>query len=131
MSKKKLLSKEIQIYLHDSQELLPKNIIEDMKWFLLRGIMLHAADNIECPEDHLKLLLKVFSMFKIMVIYDETIYIYNKDVPESVGIMCINCGKIIGCSLYNQNMEKLITPFVTNMAFQNIGLFCIIRSKQF
>ena len=57
--------------------------------------MLHAADNIECPEDHLKLLLKLFSMFNIKIIYDE--FIDNKDVPEAVGIIFINCGKIVGC----------------------------------
>ena len=71
-----------------------------MKWFPFRGIIFHAADNIECPAEYLKSLLKVFSMFKIKIIYDETIY--NKDVPEAVGIMFINCVKVIGCLLYNQ-----------------------------
>ena len=33
-------------------------------------------------------------MFKIKIIYDETID--NEDVPEDVGIMYINCGKNIG-----------------------------------
>ena len=32
-------------------------------------------------------------------LHDETIT--NKDVPEDVGIMLMNCGKIIGCLLYN------------------------------
>ena len=90
--------------------------------------MLHAADNIECPEEHLKLLLKVFSMFNIKIIYHETID--KKDVPEAVGIMCINCGKLIGCLLDNQNIYNFITPFVTNIVFQNIGLFWIIKSKK-
>ena len=57
--------------------------------------MLHASDNIECPEYLLNFLLKLFSMSKINIIYDETID--KKDFPEAVGIMCINCGKIIGC----------------------------------
>ena len=64
--------------------------------------MLHAADNIEFPEEHLKLLLKGFSVFNINIIYDETID--NEYFPEAVGIMCINCGKFIGCSLDNQNI---------------------------
>ena len=64
---------------------MAKIIIEDMKWFPFQGIILHAEDNIECPEEHLKLLLKLFSMFKIKMIYDEKID--NEDVPESVGIM--------------------------------------------
>ena len=42
-------------------------------------------------------------MFKINIIYDDTID--RKDVPEAVGIMCINCGKNIGCSLDNQKIE--------------------------
>ena len=65
--------------------------------------MLHAEDNIECPADHLKYLLKVFSIFKIKIIYDENID--NEDVPEAVGIMYINYGKSIGCSLDNQKID--------------------------
>ena len=48
-------------------------IIEDKKWFHFQGIMLYAEDNIERPKYHFKLLLKVFSIFKIRIIYDETI----------------------------------------------------------
>ena len=66
-----------------------------MKWFPFEGIILHTEDNIECPAEHLKQLLKVFSMFKIKIIYDETIDI--KDVSEFIGIIYINCGKSIGC----------------------------------
>ena len=86
-----------------------------MKWFPSKVIMMHAADNIECPAEHLNFLLKVFSMNRIKIIYDETIN--NKDDPEAVGIMSINYGKSIGCSLDNQDIEYLITPFITNMVF--------------
>ena len=55
--------------------------------------MLHATDNIECPSEHLKLLLKLFSIFNIMIIYDETID--RGDAPKAVGIMCINCVEIL------------------------------------
>ena len=64
-----------------------------MKCFPFQGIMLHAADNIDYPEEHFKLLLKVFLMFKIRIIYDETID--KKDIIEAVVIMCINCIKKI------------------------------------
>ena len=73
-----------------------------MKWFPFQGIMLHAADNNECPEEHLKFMLKVFSMFKIRVIYYENVH--NKYVPEDVGIMSINCVKFIGCLLDNKKI---------------------------
>ena len=116
------------MYRHDSQEFWPERIIEDTKWFYFQGIMLHASYNIECPEEHLKCLLKLFLMFKIRIIYDETID--NKDVPEAVGIICTNCGKSIGCSLDNQNIEDFITIFVSNMVFQNVGLSWIIQSNQ-
>ena len=96
-----------------------------MKWFPFRVIMLHAADNIECPPEHLKLLLQLFSMFKIKIIYDKTID--NEDVPEGVGIMCINCGKVIVFLLDNKKIEDFIIPFVTNVVFQHIGLFWIIK----
>ena len=67
-------------------------------------------------------------MLNIRIIYDETID--NKDVPEAVGIMYTNCEKNIGFLLDNQNIENFITPFVTNMVFQNIGLFWIIQSNK-
>ena len=87
--------------------------------------MLHASDNIEFPAEHLKMLLKLLVMFKIGIIYDDTID--NKDVPEAVGIMYTNCGKSISCSLESQNIEDFITPFVTTIAFQNLGLFWSIQ----
>ena len=92
-----------------------------MKWFPFQIIMLHAANNINCPAKHLKTLLKLYSMFKIVIIYDEIIG--NKDVPEAVGIMYINCKKSVGFLLDNQMIENFITTFVTNMVFQNIGCF--------
>ena len=67
-------------------------------------------------------------MFKIKIIYDETID--NKYVPEAIGIMCINCGKNIGCLLDNKKIEEFITPFVTNMVLHHIGLFWIIKSNR-
>ena len=67
-------------------------------------------------------------MFNIRIIYDEIIN--NKDVPEVVVIVCINFGKHIGCPLENLKIEDFITIFVTNMLFQNIGLFWIIRFKK-
>ena len=107
---------------------MDKNIIEDMQWFPIQSIMLHTSDKFKHPEGHLQSLLKVFSMFKIVIWYDETISI--EDVPEAVGIMCIDCGKSIGCSLDNQTMEKFITPFVPNMLFQNLGLSWFIKLNQ-
>ena len=41
-----------------------------MQWLPFKDSMLHTADNIQCPEEHLKFLLKLFSMFKISIIYD-------------------------------------------------------------
>ena len=64
-----------------------------MKWFPFQGVILHAADNIERPADHLKLLIKLLSIFNIRIIYDDTTN--KKDVPEDARIMCINCGKVL------------------------------------
>ena len=71
--------------------------------------MFHTADNINHPEEHLQSLLKLFSMFKIRILYNDTIGL--EYVPEYVGIMHSNCGKIISCSLDNQHTEKCITSF--------------------
>ena len=62
-----------------------------MKWFTFQGIILHAADNIDCTEEHLKWLLKVFLVFKTIIIYDDTID--DEDISDAVEIMCINCEK--------------------------------------
>ena len=43
-----------------------------------------------------------------------------------MGIMCINCGKTIGFTLYNCPIEDFITVFVTNIVFQHVGLSWII-----
>ena len=98
-----------------------------MQWFPSQGIMFHAADNIKCLEDNFQSLLKLLSMFKINVWYDDTIG--NKDLPKAVGIMYTDFGKIIGCLLYNQAIENSKTTFVTNMVFHNVGLSWIIRSN--
>ena len=67
-------------------------------------------------------------MFKIRIIYDETVD--NKDDPQDFEILFINCEKNISCLLDNQKIEKFITAFVTNMVFRYIGLFCIIQSNK-
>ena len=46
-----------------------KRFIEDIEWFPFQGIMLNAADNIECPAEYLIFLFKTFSIFKISIIY--------------------------------------------------------------
>ena len=60
-------------------------------------------------------------MFRINIIYDNTID--NKDVPEVVRIMPINCGKNIGSLLENQKIEDFTTPFVSNIVFRNTIFF--------
>ena len=67
-------------------------------------------------------------MFKIRIWYDDNIV--NEDVPYYVVIICINCGKTIGCELDNQPIKYSIPNFVTNIVFQNIGLFWVIQSNQ-
>ena len=59
--------------------------------------MLHTANNIKIPVESLQSLLKVFSMLKIRIWYDEIIA--HEYVPDDFRVMCINCGKNIGCSL--------------------------------
>ena len=63
-----------------------------MQWFTSQVIMLHIAYKINHPAENLKTSLK---MFNIRMFYDETIGLEN--IPESDGIICINCGEIIDC----------------------------------
>ena len=79
---------------------------------------------IKGPVESLQYFLKVFPLFKIRLWYDKIIV--QKQVPYYVVIMCINCGKNIGCSLDNQVIEYFITDFVTNMVFHNVGLSWIV-----
>ena len=67
-------------------------------------------------------------MFKITIWYDETIN--HKDVPESVGIMYINCVKVIMFWLDNKTIENFITTFVTNIMFHNVGLSWIMKANK-
>ena len=50
-----------------------------MQLFPIQSFMLYTADDINHPDDHFQSLLKVFSMFKIRIFYDETIGI--EDFP--------------------------------------------------
>ena len=99
-----------------------------MQWFPLQGIMLHTEKYINSKEDHLKSLLKVFSVLNIRIWKDDTIF--KNNVPDAVGIMRISCGKFIGCLLDNQTIYTFINYFVTNMVFHNVGLSWIVQSKQ-
>ena len=56
-----------------------------MKWFTFQVIMLHIAGVIKSPEEHSQSLLKVFSRYKIRILYDERIS--HENVPEAVKIM--------------------------------------------
>ena len=58
---------------------------------------MHTENHINSPTEYLQLLLKLFLMLKIRIWYDESIF--HKYVPDAIGIMYINCVKIIGCGL--------------------------------
>ena len=73
MLKKEFRQQQKHYYHHDSQKLWPKTIIEDMEWFPFQGTMLYAANHINSPAENFRSLLKLFSMFKIRIQYDETI----------------------------------------------------------
>ena len=92
-SEERLLSKKKEIDFQISIELCPNSIIEEIQWFSFQGIMLHKADNIKSSEEHLQLLLRIFSILRIRIWYDESIG--YKYVTEAIVRMCINCGKVL------------------------------------
>ena len=110
------------------RELCLKIIIEDIQWFTFQSIVLHRENHSNSSTDHLQSLFKLFSMFKISIWYDNSIVC--KDVPDAVGIMCINYGKTICCEIYKRQIKYCITPFVTNMLFRNCSLYFIIQFNQ-
>ena len=73
---------------------------------------MHTKINMNIPADILQYLLKILSMFKIRLWYDDSIV--HEDAPDADRIMYINCGKTVGFSLENQPIEDFITFFVTN-----------------
>ena len=66
--------------------------------------MLHIENNINSLAKPLQSLLKLFSMFNVRIRYNEAIVTNN--VPDDIGINCINCGKNNGCLLDNQAIEN-------------------------
>ena len=52
------------------------------------------------PDDILQSLLKVLSLLKMRIWYDNNNS--HKKNPDDMGIKCINYGKTIYCTLYNQ-----------------------------
>ena len=77
---------------HHSQEFCLKSINEDMQWFPFKGIMLLKENNINILDDNLQWFLKLFSMLKLRIWYNENIF--QENVLDSVGIMYVNCSKI-------------------------------------
>ena len=67
-------------------------------------------------------------MLKINIYYYERIG--HGYFPEAFGIIYINCEKSIGYLLEKQTVENFMTPFVTNMVFQRIGLSWFIQSNK-
>ena len=55
--------------------------------------MLHIYNHIKIPEEHMKILLKVFTMFKIRIFYYETTIANNG--PCAVEKKGINGGKLL------------------------------------
>ena len=41
----------------------------------------------------------------------------KKNVPDALHIMCINCGKMFGCTLYNRSIEDFINIFPQCLCF--------------
>ena len=103
------------LYAHYHMVRYLKIMLQLPNWFPFQGIIFHTADKFKPQPDHLQSLLKIFSMFKIKICWDDTTGL--EAYTEAVGIMYINCGKSIVCLLENKTIEKLITTFVTNMVF--------------
>ena len=99
-----------------------------MQWFHFQGVVLHTANNINGPAEHLQLLLKLLSMLKLIIWFYKTIA--QDNVPGYVGIMYINCYQAIGGLLYSQTIEDFITPVVINTVLRYVRLYCIIQSNQ-
>ena len=76
------------------------------------------------PSKILLSLLKVLSMFNIGIWYD------TGNVIEDFGINCIKCNEVVGYYLEDQTLNKGITVLVTSVAFQHVGISCIIQSKE-
>ena len=64
-------------------------------------------------------------MFKIRIWYE--INTVHKNFPYDMGINFIKCDKDVGFTLENQPVEYVITVFVANVVFQNVGLYWIIK----
>ena len=86
--------------------------------------MMHVENTMKEPSEIIQHLLKLFDMFNIRILYDK----YN--VPDSLGIKCIYCNKVPVYLLYNKIVKYAITFFVTNMVFQHVGIYWIIKSKE-
>ena len=94
----------------------PYSIHDDIKWFPFQSVMMHKENIMKIPTELLRSVLKVFSMLNMRVCYEKNTI--NKQVPDTLGIKCINCGKLVGCTLHNQQLEDFVTVFVTVWYFR-------------
>ena len=68
-------------------------------------------------------LLNVFAMFELRLSYKEG----NLDV---VYLRCINCKRGTGLYLKNTTFDEMITKFVLNAIWHNVGMLWIISTKK-
>ena len=72
--------------------------------------MIHTADHRNGTSELLQPLLKLFLVFKIRSGFESNTF--HKNVPDALVIKCINCDKVVRCTLENLPIEGVIINFV-------------------
>ena len=86
-----------------------------IQWFPFSDIMEHTLNILKPNKVLIPSLFRVFPVFELRLFYD-------KDEVEIIAIRCINCKKEIGLYLINSTFEEMITKFVLNAIFHNVGM---------
>ena len=94
----------------DSREFYPYIICDDTKWFNFQSILMHTVNIMERTPDILQSLLKFFFIFNIRIWHEKNTV--HKKVLYALVIKCINCDKVVRCTLENLPIEGVIINFV-------------------
>ena len=90
--------------------------------------MEHNSDNIETQIKLLPSLLKVLTMFKMRLWYDNENF--EENVMNNIVIRCRNYGKTNVLVVKNTHYKDMVTNFLLNSVLHHVGLSWIIEKNQ-
>ena len=116
-------SENNKLYRNYSDKFWPTSIKDKMKWFPFITILEHTGNIIRKSNGLISSLLKVFSMFELILLSAEK-------KLNVLAIRCIKCKRETGLFWKNTTFEEIITKFVLNAILHHVVMSWRISSNE-